>query len=151
MKKTLIISSIIIAVIIIIYILPTKTLFSGGHTMYRIENSTVYGYSELCRKCHWEEVENITFSSAHNSTGCICHGYDPDVSSPYTAYEINIKHNLTKNIYCTNCHTRYNETGGIDTGAGVNAINQSAHYIYFNASNKTELYNRSREYFKQFE
>lgn len=55
-------------------------------------------------------------------------------------------HNLTKKIYCTNCHSKYNETSGdIMIHSGISGLNQSAHYII----NKTDsqLYSNSRGFF----
>ncbi|MFQ6105841.1 MAG: hypothetical protein ACE5NL_02090, partial [Candidatus Hydrothermarchaeaceae archaeon] len=71
------------------------------------------------------------------------------------------KHNLTKNIYCTNCHTNYTQTGENAgkiltrnvSGQETWTENQSAHYIFFNRSDETlidELYNRSKTYFEQY-
>ncbi|MFQ5975792.1 MAG: hypothetical protein ACE5J5_05725 [Candidatus Hydrothermarchaeales archaeon] len=64
---------------------------------------------------------------------------------------------MTKNIYCTNCHTEYNSTGDLVVNASnsagarieVNVQNQSPHYL-FNTSDATEkeqLYTQAREYF----
>jgi hypothetical protein len=153
-KWTLIIFFAFTAIAAIYYIQPGETIFHGGHTMYETENSSTYGYAEFCRECHEAIVRNITYSSAHNSTNCICHGYNPNATD--LMRNINLTHNLTKNAYCTNCHTGYNEdTGELNvTGGGtqVDARNQSAHYIYFDKSDATqveELYNRSWKYFNR--
>jgi hypothetical protein len=145
----------IFVIVAIFYTFPGKTLFHGAHTMYTRENSTDYGYAELCRDCHGDIVEAIADSSAHSTTACICHGYNPNATD--VMRNINLTHNLTKDAYCTNCHTRYNEATGelnITGGAGtqVDARNQSAHYIYFDKSDATlveELYNRSWKYFNR--
>ncbi len=82
----------------------------------------------------------MTLVSAHSNAGCICHGYSPNLS-------LNIRHNLTKDIYCTNCHSDYNSEGEIVVyySPVVVAMNQSAHYI----TNNTEiLYNHSYKYFR---
>ncbi len=135
--------------------LPGKTTFAGSHTAYKTRNNSAYGEAYFCEKCHPSIVGNVTNSIAHNSTYCICHGYYPNYTKrfgPYGEnynYSINVKHNLTKNIYCTNCHTRYNDTGAIAIGNDVDARNQSAHYIFLNSSNLTEIYNRSWNYFNR--
>ena len=144
----------IVAVAAIYYIFPGETMFHGSHTMVEIENSSGYGYSEFCRECHDAIVVNISVSGAHNSTNCICHGYNPNGTGGY--YNVNLTHNITKNAYCTNCHTRYNDTGDISitdgTGSQYAVPNQSGHYIYYNTSNASsieEIYNRSWKYFNR--
>ena len=150
---TQIVLLVLIIVVAVIYILPTKTLFSGSHTMQRIENSSNYEYTEFCRECHQDIVDNITYSIAHSSAGCICHGYSPNFTA--SNRNIRLKHNLTKNIYCTNCHTGYNMTGDLyieGGGTKINVKNQSAHYIYLNQSNMSSIdtvYNRSWRYFNR--
>ncbi len=136
--------------------LPSKASFFGGsHTVVKTRNTTQYGDAYFCEKCHPSIVGNVTGSIAHNSTACICHGYYPNytkMTGPYGEsldYNINVKHNLTKNIYCTNCHTNYNDTGDIPIGNSVNAKNQSAHYINLNSSNLTEIYDRAWTYFNR--
>lgn len=152
-KWTLIIFLAFIIIAAISYIFPSKTTFAGSHTMYKVENSSTYGYAELCIECHEDIVKNITYSTAHNSTACICHGYNPNATN--LMRNINLTHNLTKNVYCTNCHSNYNETGDLyvyGEGTLVNVLNQSAHYIRFNKSNATlveEVYNRSWRYFNR--
>lgn len=142
-----------VAIVAIYHTFPGKTTFAGSHTMYKLENSSGYGSAELCRDCHGDIVENITYSKAHSSTACICHGYNPNATNPMR--DINLKHNLTKNVYCTNCHSNYNEAGDLYVYGGGslrNVANQSAHYIRFNKSNATmvdEIYNRSWRYFNK--
>ncbi len=147
----------VLLVAVLIANLPTQSTFAGSHTIYRQRNSsgTVYGDEYFCQKCHPDEVANISGGSAHNSTACICHGYYPNYTKGYGPYgesynyTINLKHNLTKDIYCTNCHTRYNtstgavQTGVNDTNEPILVANQSAHYIYLNSSNLTEIYDRA--------
>jgi hypothetical protein len=146
----------LIAVGVAVY--PGKTTFAGSHSMYKSKDYSTppYGAADFCVKCHPAEVGNLSTSIAHplSKTGCICHGYNPNLTA--SLYDVNLKHNLTKNIYCTNCHTRYNNTGDIPIyGEGnlINVKNQSAHYIYFNKSNQSlvdEVYNRSKRYLEQF-
>ena len=143
-----------VAVAAIYYIYPGEAVFFGSHTMYETENSTDYGYAEFCLECHGAIVKNITNAGAHNTTNCICHGYNPNATGG--VYNVNLTHNLTKNAYCTNCHTRYDEdTGELNvTGGGtqVDVRDQSAHYIYYDAGNASsieEIYNRTWKYFNR--
>jgi hypothetical protein len=154
-QLTVIIFAVFVAVALIYYIYPGEAVFYGSHTMYETENSTAYGYAEFCLECHDTIVRDISGSGAHNNTACICHGYNPNATS--TMRNVNLAHNLTKNAYCTNCHTRYDEnTGELNVtggdGAVINVQNQSAHYIYYNASNASsieEIYNRTWKYFNR--
>jgi len=142
----------ILAIGIVYAILPGSSKFAGTHSMYRIRNSSIVGDLAFCQKCHGSEAGNIVSTAdyrAHNATtACICHGFYPN----YTSFggentTINLKHNLTKNIYCTNCHSSYNTTtGNITIGNSQSGLNQSAHYMYFNWSSKSEIYNKSKQY-----
>lgn len=117
-------------------------VFSGSHTLYE-NRTTAAGF---CTKCHPDRVATISFASnAHKNIGCACHGYNPNSTE---LYNINAAHNLTKNIYCTDCHTSYNITTGniaIHNG-GIIANNQSAHYL-INRSNKNDTYQRAKYFF----
>jgi hypothetical protein len=155
----------LLAVIAVMAIYPGKTIFAGSHTMILNRTSPTYGDTQFCWKCHASQVVNVTSSgnyTAHNSTVCICHGYLPNytqLSGPYgkhTPRTINLKHNLTMDIYCTNCHTEYNESDAVGAiviySDGTKTENQSAHYIYFNGSDSTSIekvYNRSWRYFNR--
>ncbi len=126
-------------------ILITYGIFSGTHTIY--ENKTTA--TNFCIKCHPTKV-SIVSVSAHANTGCICHGYNPNLTE---AYNINVAHNLTKNIYCTNCHANYTlSTGNItihydaSLGKDINVTNQSAHYIITSA-NRSQVYERAKQFF----
>jgi len=142
-------------VVAIAFNLPGKASIAGSHTMYKTRNSSTYGDAYFCEKCHPTIVGNVTGSVAHNSTACICHGFYPNytkMTGPYGVslnYSINVQHNLTKNIYCTNCHTNYNATGEIDVGRDVDVRNQSAHYINLNSSNMSDIYIRAWDYFNK--
>jgi hypothetical protein len=156
-KYILAITFILIA--LVYAILPSQAKIFGSHSVYKVRSTPTTGDIYFCEKCHPDIAGNITVNhtyKAHGAfSGCICHGYYPN----YTAitgpnglnynFSINLKHNLTKNIYCTNCHTNYNTTGQIDTGNISNAINQSGHYINMDRSNKTELYERAYRYFNR--
>ena len=132
----------IVAIGIAITLLLTSTfaLFSGGHTLYENRTDAV----SFCSKCHPDKAAIINVgSNAHRNAGCACHGYNPN-----TTYDINSAHNLTKNIYCTDCHTNYSITTGNITihGGGIVANNQSAHYL-INSSEKSAIYQRAVEFF----
>lgn len=129
---------IIVAITIILIAGVANALFSSSHKLYKNETTPKL----FCSKCHPASVTNVS-AGVHNPINCLCHGYNPNQTAQYN---INVKHNLTKNIYCTNCHTKYNETTGeITIRTGVSGKNQSAHYIL----NKTapQLYNNSRRFF----
>ena len=115
-------------------------LFAGGHTVFPDTTSPEYDRIEFCVRCHPDVVDTVMVSE-HNNSGCICHGYNPNASSNYT---VNVKHNLTKDIYCTNCHSNFNETGNITIQNNLSGLNQSGHYII---GGNTILYNHSREFF----
>ena len=149
---------VILIVVITIYIFPQEARFAGSHTMYKTRSSSEYNRSNFCAKCHPNEAGNLSTSGAHNilTTGCICHGYYPNITAG-NSYDINTNHTLTKNIYCTNCHTEYNSTGDLVVNATdasgarveVNVQNQSPHYL-LNTSDpaeKDELYKQARRYF----
>ena len=140
-------------------ILPSQSKISGSHSVYKVRTTPSTGDIYFCQKCHADIAGNISANHSYKAhgafSGCICHGYYPN----YTAiagpngvnynYSINLKHNLTKNMYCTNCHTNYNTTGQIDIGANSNAQNQSGHYINIDRSNKSEIYERAYRYFNR--
>ncbi len=148
----------VVLFVAMVFNLPARTTMAGSHTMYKFRNGTGAGYGDeyFCEKCHPDVVQNISKARAHNSTACICHGYYPNYTKmfgPYGEsynYRINVKHNLTKDIYCTNCHTRYSDTSGaVDIGNARDGRNQSAHYVYLNSSNLTEIYDRAWKYFNR--
>jgi hypothetical protein len=125
-----------ISIILIIGI--ANAMFSGSHELF--QNGTTP--QQFCSKCHSASVVNVS-AGAHNPANCICHGYNPNSTAQYN---VNMAHNLTKNIYCTNCHSKYNETSGdIMIDDGISGLNQSAHYIM--DKDDLQLYNNSREFF----
>ncbi len=141
-------------ILVVIYIFPSRTTMAGSHTMYRTRNisAELKGEAYFCEKCHPEETGNLTaLTMGHNRTQCICHGYYRNVTDD--DWDINLKHQLTKDAYCTNCHSRYNASGELyvlygKSSTWVNVENQTGHYI----SNESELLmNHSKEYFKLFE
>lgn len=145
MDKKILLLFAIFGVILAASMLNTYAIFSGSHTVYK--NATPDSAAEFCKKCHLTKV-TIVGVSAHKNTGCICHGYAPNATE---LYNINAAHNLTKNIYCTNCHANYTlSTGNITIhydASPINVTNQSAHYIIASSSNKTPVYDRAKQFF----
>ena len=120
MKKAIILG---IAVLIIATSLAAYALFAGSHTLYK---DKLFNASDFCNKCHLGNVYNVT-AGVHSPAGCICHGYNPNETA---SYNVNVTHNLTKDIYCTNCHSDYNTTtGDITIYEGISGLNQSVHYL----------------------
>ena len=120
-----------IIIVLLIYMLqPLLSTFSGSHSIEKEKNSTDYGLVTICARCHMEEVY-LNNLSVHRVTGCVCHGYAPNSTQ---AFNINAQHNLTKNIYCTNCHTDYNDNGIQEIYTGITTPNQSGHYIKKNST-----------------
>ncbi len=137
-----ILKTIATGIVIALIIMTASGLFAGSHTLY--ENRTTA--LAFCTKCHPDKVATISLSTnAHKNAGCACHGYNPNSTE---LYNINAAHNLTKNIYCTDCHTNYNlTTGNITIHNGeITANKQSAHYL-INSSNKDDMYRRAGQFF----
>ncbi len=135
---------VLIGILIIIssIVISSYALFAGNHNLY-INKTNAH---DFCIKCHPDKVTIMSLASnAHRNAGCICHGYNPNVTQDYN---INVAHNLTKNIYCTNCHTSYNTTTGniMIHGQTLAAPNQSAHYL-INNSNKNLIYQNAQGFF----
>ncbi|MBC2697860.1 MAG: hypothetical protein HF976_09765 [ANME-2 cluster archaeon] len=130
---------IIIAGILIILIIGiANAMLSGSHELFKTEPTP----QEFCSKCHLASAANVS-AGAHSPVNCLCHGYNPNSSSEYN---VNMTHDLTKNIYCTNCHSKYNETSGdIVIYSGISGLKQSAHYIIDKTDD--QLYNNSRGFF----
>lgn len=116
----------------LVAVINTQALFQDSHTLYTNKTNP----SDMCIKCHPEQVSS-TMVSAHANAGCICHGYNPNVDPNKS---INLAHNMTKQIYCTNCHSNYDENGEITIYSGVSGLNQSGHYI---TNDTAVLYNHS--------
>ncbi len=148
-KRLLIV--LIIALAISSGILLTSAFYPGSHSLYlnRTATSQATAAAEFCMKCHPEKINKVGLS-VHKNAGCICHGYNPNFTEEFN---INLAHNLTKNIYCTNCHSSYSiATGDIviheDSSLGkVSGINQSAHYIISSAGDKAPVYARAKQFF----
>lgn len=137
----------IFGIILATSMFTTYAVFSGSHSVYK--NTTPATAVDFCNKCHPDRASSLG-AGVHASAGCICHGYAPNATE---LYNINIAHNLTKNVYCTNCHSNYTiATGNItihsDAGRGdISGINQSAHYIINSSTNRTPVYDRARSFF----
>jgi hypothetical protein len=133
---------IIAGILIILIISIANAMLSGSHELFKTETTP----QEFCSKCHPVSAANVS-AGAHSPVNCICHGYNPNSSAQYN---VNMTHNLTKKIYCTNCHSKYNETSGnIMIYSGISGLNQSAHYII--NTTDPQLYNNSREFFNDSE
>ncbi|MFQ6056281.1 MAG: hypothetical protein ACE5J3_09920 [Methanosarcinales archaeon] len=140
-KKQLIgIIGLLILLAIAVSFTTTTALFSGSHATYL--NKT--DQTEFCQKCHPNKVSTIMVS-AHKNASCLCHGYNPSATPEYN---INLAHNLTKQIYCTNCHSNYDSEGNITihTNPYVSGLNQTAHYL---TNNTSILYAHSKQFFNQ--
>ncbi len=129
-------------IVLLTMVITSYALFAGNHNLYTNKTTP----QDFCNKCHSDKVTTMNIASnVHKNAGCICHGYNPNATE---AYNINLAHNLTKNIYCTNCHTNYNiSTGNITIHGGtITAPNQSAHYL-INNSNKNQIYQNAKGFF----
>ncbi len=126
-------------------IVLTSAFYPGSHSLYLNKTATTQptAAAEFCIKCHQERVASVD-ASVHRDAGCICHGYNPNLTAEYN---INLAHNLTKDIYCTNCHSGYNVTTGvIDIHSGMSGLNQSAHYI-LKKGDRAGAYLRAKQFF----
>ncbi len=123
----------------------TSAFYPGSHSLYLNKTTTTQptAAAEFCIKCHQERVASVD-ASVHRNAGCICHGYNPNLTAEYN---VNLAHNLTKDIYCTNCHSGYDTaTGVIDIHSGMSGLNQSAHYI-LKKGDKAGAYLRAKQFF----
>ena len=120
----------------LVTVINSQALFQDSHTLYTNKTSVDYGIAEMCVKCHPDQVTS-TMVSAHKFAGCICHGYNPNAGPDKS---INLAHNMTKQIYCTNCHSDYDSNGEITIYPGVSGLNQSGHYV---TNDTAVLYNHS--------
>ena len=125
--------------------LIANAIFSMGHTTYE----TTTNPTDFCAKCHPTKVTIIN-SSAHGPVGCSCHGYNPNSNTSNPDYNINETHDLQTRVYCTNCHSKYDDVTGditIHTDPNISGLNQSGHYI-MNTSSIDKLYNHTAQQFK---
>lgn len=132
---------IVISIVLLVYMIqPLLSTFTGSHAVERQKSSTDYGDIYICANCHEEEVF-LNNLSAHRAAGCVCHGYAPNLTAEYN---INAAHNLTKNLYCTNCHTNYDIDGRQEIYPGITTSRQSGHYI---KKNSTMVYSHAQKFF----
>ncbi len=125
--------AVLAAAIILVSSLTAYALLATSHTTYKTTEN-------FCTKCHVGVATNVS-AGIHDPANCICHGYLIN-----DTYYINRKHNLTKDIYCTNCHSDSNETGDIpiQVSSYTSGRNQTAHYLI--KDNKTAIYDHARDY-----
>lgn len=131
--------AVLAAAIILVSSLTAYALLATSHTTYKTKD-------DFCTKCHAGVAANVS-AGIHNSANCICHGYLTNSTYDNGTYDINRKHNLTKDIYCTNCHSDSNETGDIPIRISppyISGRNQTAHYLI--KDNKTAIYDHARDY-----
>ena len=117
-------------------VMSSQAVFQDSHTLYTNKTNA----SDMCIKCHSDQA-STTMVSAHQFAGCICHGYNPSADPDQN---INLAHDMTKKIYCTNCHSNYDSDGNITINPGVSGLNQSGHYI---TTDTGILYNKSKDMF----
>ena len=117
----------------LVAVISSQAVFQDSHALYTNKTNA----SDMCIKCHPDQA-STTMVSAHKFAGCICHGYNPSADPNKN---INLAHNMTKKIYCTNCHSNYDSDGDIIIHSGLSGLNQSGHYII--TTNNPKLYNNS--------
>ncbi len=115
--------AVLAAAIILVSSLTAYALLATSHTTYKTKDN-------FCTKCHAGVATNVS-AGVHERANCICHGYLTNSTYDNGTYSINRKHNLTKDIYCTNCHSDSNETGDIPIHVSpyISGRNQTAHYL----------------------
>ena len=125
--------AVLAAAIILVSSLTAYALLATSHATYKTKDN-------FCTKCHAGVATNVS-AGIHDPANCICHGYLTN-----STYGINRKHNLTKDIYCTNCHSDSNETGDIPIRARpyLSGGNQTAHYLIKDST--TTIYDHARDY-----
>jgi hypothetical protein len=121
------------AIIIIASSMTAYALLAASHTTYKTKDN-------FCTTCHGGVATNIS-AGIHDPASCICHGYNLN-----TTYNLNRKHNLTKDVYCTHCHSDSNETGDIPIQVSpyISGNNQTAHYLI--KDNTTAIYEHAMAY-----
>ncbi len=130
--------AVLAAAIILVSSLTAYALFATSHTTYKTKDN-------FCDKCHAGVIVNVS-AGIHEHANCICHGYLTNSTYDNGTYDINLKHSLTKDIYCTNCHSDSNETGDIPIRISpyTSGRNQTAHYLI--KDNKTAIYDHAIDY-----
>ncbi len=130
--------AVLAAAIILVSSLTAYALLATSHTTYKTKDN-------FCTKCHACVATNVS-AGIHDPANCICHGYLTNSTYDNGTYDINRKHNLTKDTYCTNCHSDSNETGDIPIQVSpyISGRNQTAHYLI--KDDKTAIYDHAKEY-----
>ncbi|MEA1870498.1 MAG: hypothetical protein U9N09_10255 [Euryarchaeota archaeon] len=125
--------AVLAAAIILVSSLTAYALLATSHTTYKTKEN-------FCTKCHANVATNVS-AGIHYPANCICHGYLIN-----DTHCIDRKHNLTKDIYCTNCHSDSNETGDIPIHVSpyTSGRNQTAHYLI--KDNTTAIYEHAEGY-----
>jgi nitrate/TMAO reductase-like tetraheme cytochrome c subunit len=147
LNKNKIITFCIILLILSATPLIAYAIFSEGHSTYKTKTNS----TDLCDKCHSNQTTAVG-SGEHKPANCICHGYNPNSTAPNQDYNINETHDLRTQVYCTSCHSKYDNITGditIHTAPTVSGLNQSGHYLMnANATSVDALYNHSAQQFK---
>lgn len=131
----------VILIIIAATPLVAYAIFSEGHSTYKTNAIP----SDFCNKCHSDQTTAVN-AGEHAPANCICHGYNPNSTA---LYNVNQTHELQTAVYCTSCHSKYdNEIGSITihTDPTISGLDQSGHYI-MNTSSMEMLYNHSAQQF----
>jgi len=131
--------AVLVAAIVLVSSMTAYALLATSHTTFKGRDNA----TEFCNKCHPDVVGNVTHG-AHCPANCICHGYN--LNKTDSLREVNLRHGLTKDIYCTNCHSDFNETGSItiQTEPYISGLDQTAHYLIKDNTNK--IYANAKQY-----
>lgn len=134
--------AVLVAAIALVSSMTAYALLATSHTTFKDRDNA----TEFCNKCHSGAVGNVTHG-AHSPANCICHGYNLNETEQY---KVNLRHGLTKDIYCTNCHSDFNETTGnitIQTEPYLSGLNQTAHYLIKDDTDK--IYANAKQYLEE--
>ena len=145
LSRDKIIIVLLISMIFISTPLIANAIFSKGHETYE----TTPTPTDFCAKCHPTQT-TVVLASEHGSAGCSCHGYNPNSTTLNPDYNINETHDLSTKVYCTSCHSQYDNVTGnitIHSDPTVSGLNQSGHYL-MNISSLDALYNHTAQQFK---
>lgn len=132
-----------IVAVMLVAIIDTQAFFVGDHALQTDTSNDPEGSIKLCSKCH-DGIVNTVKVSAHPNSGCLCHGYNPTITP---SENVNVAHNMTKQIYCTNCHSNYDNVTGeitLSTSPFISGLNQSGHYI---TNDTATLYRHAQDFF----
>jgi len=141
LERNTIITLLLIFLILFATPLIAYAIFAEGHSTYKIKASA----SDFCAKCHSNQT-NAVSAGEHAPANCICHGYNPNSTA---LYNVNQTHDLRTEVYCSSCHSKYDNTTGnitIHADPAISGLNQSGHYI-INTTSLGMLYNHSAQQF----